>query len=112
MRYRALSPTGDYQFGKPGIILRDTPAAVAQAVKTRLALWSGTWFLDLSEGTDYIGGVVGAHTQGTRDLIVKDRILGTFGVVALLDYSSSVSERRFTVVATVSTAYGAATITT
>jgi hypothetical protein len=112
MRYRALSPTGDYQFGKPGLFLVNSSEAVAQAVRTRLALWTGTWFLDPNEGTDYMGSVVGTHTQGTRDLIMKDRIAGTTGVSELLAYSSSVTNRQFSVSATVATIYGVTSINT
>jgi len=111
MRYRALSSTGDYQFGRSGIFLVDTPAVVAQAIKTRLGLWTGTWFLDNQEGTDYMGGIVGTHTQGTRDLIVKSRIVETQGVLELSDYQSSVVDRAFSATARVQTQYGQATLT-
>ena len=111
MKYRALSPTGDYQFGHTGIFLTDSPQAVAQAITTRLLLWTGEWFLDSSEGTPYLDQVIGYGTQGTRDLAIKDRILGTPGVMSILEYSSSVSNRKMQVTATVETIYGSASIT-
>src|SRR5260363_163740 len=51
MRYRRLDAAGDYAFGR-GLsdFEQDTPEAVAQAVKTRLALRFGDWFLDTSRG--------------------------------------------------------------
>ena len=112
MRYRALSPTGDYQFGKAGIFFMDSPQAVAQAIQTRLALWTGEWFLDATEGTQWVGGVVGHNTQATRDLVIKERVLDTPGVVSIDSYGSSVANRVMTATARVTTAYGAATITT
>lgn len=112
MRYRELSPSGDYQFGRTAIFLSDSPAVVVQAILTRLHLWSGEWFLDDREGTPYEQGVLGHGTQGTRDLVLKSRILGTPGVSELISYSSSVdAARKMTVQATVQTIYGASTFT-
>ena len=112
MRYRALSVTGDYQFGRIGVFLIDTPEAVAQAIRTRLNLWTGEWFLNTNEGTPYETRVLGAGTQGTRDAAVRERILGTPGVLSLITYSSAVdADRKMTVSATVETVYGPANIT-
>lgn len=111
MRYRALSTQGDYQFGRSGLFLIDSPQAVAQAINTRLLLWAGEWFLDKDEGTPYEQEILGYGTQGTRDLAVKARILSTPGVVQILKYASSISNRRLAVEATVETEYGAASIT-
>lgn len=111
MRYRALDANGDFQFGRSGIFLVNSPEAVAQAIRTRLALWAGEWFLDNEEGTDYSGKILGYGTQGTRDVEVKSRILNTQGVREIVSYSSSVDPaRKFTVTAVVDTDYGQATI--
>ena len=111
MRYRALSTSGDYQFGRSGLFLVDSPQAVAQAVNTRLLLWAGEWFLDKDEGTPYEQEILGYGTQGTRDLAIKARILGTPGVTQILKYASSIATRRLTVGAVLETQYGAASIT-
>lgn len=111
MKYRALSPTGDYQMGRAGLMLTDTPQAVAQAVKTRLGLASGEWFLDIDEGTPYGTKVLGTHTQDTRDPVIKSRILDTPGVVELVNYYSTVNDRALSVTATVTTKYGVTPIT-
>lgn len=112
MKYRALDANGDYQFGRSGILLIDSPAAVAQAIDTRLRLWTGDWFLDLQEGTPYEGQILAYGTQGTRDQVLKARILETQGVEELLAYQSSVNGRSMTVQATVRTRYGQETINT
>lgn len=107
MRYRAQSATGDYQFGRTGIFLVNTPAAVAQSIKTRLLLWTDEWFLDNTEGTPFNPLVLGHHTQATRDLVFQQRILDTPGVEEILNYYSTIdAARRFEVVATVRTTYG------
>lgn len=105
MRYRQLSPTGDYIFGNGSNFLADSPQTVAQAVLTRLRLMVREWFLDLSEGLD-LDQILGYGTQTTRDRQVQQRILGTPGVTQILSYSSKVSRRDFTVSATIDTLYG------
>ena len=113
MRYRALSATDDYQFGRSGIFLTDSPEAVGQAVLTRLRLWTDEWFLDSSEGTPFDPLVLGYGTQATRDIALKARIVDTPGVLEIVNYYSTVNaQRQFTVTATINTIYGQVTVTT
>lgn len=112
MKYRALTATGDYNMGASGQFLLNSPAAVAQAVLTRLRLVEGEWFLDNREGTPYPSQVLGYATQGTRDLAIKERILGTQGVTEIIAYSSSVDRNRtMTVFARINTIYGPTDLT-
>jgi hypothetical protein len=113
MRYRSLSATGDYVFGLGrSEFLVDSPAAVAQAVQTRLALATGEWFLDTTEGTPYATDILGRGTVGKYDAAIKQRILDTPGVLAITDYASSLDRttRKLSVSAAISTIYGAATV--
>ena len=113
MRYRALDSNGDTTFGKPGFVLVDSPQAVAQAVQTRLALHAGAWFLDSREGTAYDTKILGYQNRAERDQEVRERILGTPGVTALLEFATNLDAgRTYTVRATVDTKYGTASITT
>lgn len=101
------------QFGRgQADFYRDIPEAPAQAVKTRLALRLGEWFLDTSDGTPWNTEILGAHTQNTRDAALRERIEGTTGVSSLDAYSSSYNPdtRSLSVSATVTTSYGTATI--
>lgn len=114
MRYRALSDDGDYTFGRgQGNFLVDSSAAVAQAVRTRLALATGEWFLDSSEGTPYSTQVLGVRTAATYDPALRGRILGTPGVRALLSYESTRDPdiRKLTVRALADTIYGQTMVT-
>lgn len=111
MRYRRLSPEGDYTFGHgQGDFHVDSPEAVAQAVVTRLALLTGEWFLDIGEGTPYLQEVIGNGTQATYDAALKQRILTTEGVTELADYSSEVIDRHLSVRATINTIFGVTTL--
>ena len=108
MRYRALSPTGDFTFGNSSAnFLVNSPAAVAQAVKTRLGLATGEWFLDTTDGTPYSTAILGTGAQGRYDSAIQDRILGTPGVTAITNYYSGLnSKRQLVVQCTIDTQYG------
>lgn len=109
MKYRELAPDGDYVFGGTTTWLKDNPAAVAQAVRTRLALVAGNWFLDRREGLD-LSQVLGYGTATSRDLEIQARINGTNGLKAISDYQSAVDGRGYSVSAKVDTLYGSTTI--
>lgn len=113
MRYRKLDNAGDFRLGHgEADYFVDDALGVAQAVKTRLALLSGEWFLDLTEGTPYATHVWGKHTRETYDPILRRRILQTQGVQTLVSYESTwdAETRRLTVVAEIDTVYGPATV--
>lgn len=115
MRYRKLSEDGDYTFGNgQANFFRDTPAAVGQAVKTRLMLWLTEWFLNVEEGTPYLQGVIGKHDEQTRDSVIRARILGTQGVSAITDFESIIDpdNRKLNLSVTIDTIYGETTIQT
>lgn len=112
MRYRKLDENGDYTFGTGFDFYRDKPEAVAQAVRTRLDLWKGEWFLDTSDGTPWLTEVLGKYTLRTYDAMIRARILGTDGVTQLLAYSSNYdgSARKVQITATIETKYGTITM--
>jgi hypothetical protein len=111
MRYRALDADGDMQFGQSqNDFLINSPAAVAQAVLTRLRLIQGEWYLDNTEGTPWSTEILGVRTRPTYDRALRDRISGTQGVKSILEYSSNLDGRRLTVQARIDTIYGEAVI--
>lgn len=110
MRYRKLDPvTGDYRFGRgQGDFYVNVPEAVGQSVYTRLMLWTGQWFADLTEGTPWGAEVLGTNTRWTRDIVVQERVQTTYGVTDIAAYASTVNvnRRSFTAAMTVDTIYG------
>ena len=113
MRYRKLDSNGDYTFGKGnGDFFVNTPEAVAQAVKTRLGLIEGEWFLDNTIGTPYNSKILGAGHVATYDMAIKDVIINTQGVITITEYSSNFDPtiRKAQVNATITTLYGATTL--
>jgi len=114
MRYRRLDENGDMTFGlQQSNFYRDVPEAPAQAILTRLRLWYGEWYLDITLGVPYQGGVLGKYTSESADIVLRDVILNTPGVLAILTYESSYNPdtRVYTVNGTVSTIYGEAPFT-
>ena len=113
MRYRKLSPTGDYTFGSGALnFYQDTPEAVGQAVQTRLRLFLGEWFLNIDEGTYFFQGILGKKTKASMDATIQDRILGTQGVVNFENYVSVIDEqtRIASVTFDLNTIYGQTTV--
>lgn len=108
MRYRKLDANGDYSFGRGlGDFYIDNSAVVAQSIVTRLKLWTGEWFLDVTEGTPWIQEIVGIRAPTTYDAAIRDRILKTNGVLSLESYTSSRNTvtRKLTVTARVKTIF-------
>ena len=108
MRYRRLTD-GDYTFGaSQADFHHDTPDGVAQAVKSRLALYESEWFLDLTEGTAWNTRVLGTDTSSVYDMTIRARILGTQGVASLISYASQKdpNTRRLGIQAVVDTIFG------
>jgi len=95
-------------------MLVDSPAAVAQAIQTRLKLRQGEWFLDSTQGMPYDTDVVGTNKAATRDLAFQTEILKTTGVSKITEYASYVdpTTRKFSVAVTVDTKYGSTTTST
>lgn len=109
MRYRQLDSSGDYVFGgNAADFFVNSPEAVAQAVKTRLGLMEGEWFLDTTVGTPYFTKVLGAGVMQQYDQAIQEVILNTQGVQTLDEYASDVdlSTRAATIVCLITTIYG------
>lgn len=114
MIYRKLDKDGDYTFGLgAGNFYKDQPEAVAQAVKTRLGLIEGEWFLDITAGTPYNSQILGAGMVSRYDHAIQEVILNTVGVTEIVNYYSQVdpTTRAAQITCTINTLYGTATLT-
>jgi hypothetical protein len=120
MRLRKQDADGDYQFGhNAGDFWHNEVDGVAQSVLTRLLLYRGEWFLDITEGMPWggfplntavvrQGQVLGAHTELARDVAVQQRVLATLGVQLINNYASTTdpNRRSFSAQMTITTIYG------
>lgn len=113
MRYRKLDRDGDSQHGSGSSDFHiNTPEAVAQSIRTRLGLWMGEWFADISDGTGWNQSILGKQTKNLYELTLRQRVLETRGVLSIDEFSSSLNQdkRRLSVYMVVTTIYGNATL--
>jgi hypothetical protein len=87
----------------------DQPEAVAQSVLTRLNLWQGQWFYDVTLGMPWQWQVLGTGTQNTRDAVIRANVIQTPGVSGIVEYYSVMNKdtRTFAVAMTINTIFGA-----
>jgi len=126
MRLRKQDSAGDMQFGhNAGDFWHDQIEGVGQSIVTRLMLWRGEWFLNRNDGTPWggfplntdavnRGQILGVHTQLTRDVALRQRVLAGPGVMGIVQYDSQFdpNDRRFSVQMVVDTLYGQLAIET
>lgn len=121
MKYRKEDENHDMTFGQ-GLsnFWVDEREGVAQAVRSRLLLFSGEWFLDTSEGmpwggfaltpfTIQEGRVLGLkYSEAIQDIAIKTRVINTPGVSFIDNYTSVFdgNSRLFSVSMTVKTIFG------
>jgi hypothetical protein len=108
MRYRRETATGDYVFGQGDAdFFVDEPAAVAQAVKTRLRLFQGEYFVDTTVGMPWQTKVLGYNRQDTYDAAIRSTISQTEGFSSFVSYSSELNKitRMLTVGGSINTIY-------
>ena len=87
---------------------------IAQTVKTRLRLFLGEYFRDVTDGTPWWESILGKDgTLSSKEAIIKSRILRTDGVVRLVSFSTDfdINTRVYTVNAGILTAFGATELT-
>lgn len=86
----------------PGMQLVRGLEGIAQNLYLRLSMFLGEWFLDTDDGTDWFGSVLGKQS---RDLqlaksVLRERILGTVGVLDLIELEFKVDAGARTLRAT------------
>jgi hypothetical protein len=116
MRIRKMDPeTGDMMFGSSALDMwRDQPEGVAQHVMSRLNLWYGQWFANLTEGTPWQTEVLGERTRWTRDIMLRSRVEDTPRVTAITQYASHTDPnlREWQAAMIIDTDYGAVALRT
>jgi hypothetical protein len=108
MRYRRETDTGDYVFGQgDGDFYVNEPRAVAQAVKTRLRLFQGEYFVNNTVGMPWQTRVLGYNRADTYDAAIRQTISETEGFTNFVNYSSSLDKvtRLLTVSGKINTEY-------
>lgn len=109
MIVRALDINGDWTFGKGRNNYLSGNAAIVQDISLRLKSFLGDCFFAIDEGIDWFN-LLGSKNQVALELAVRSVILGTEGVVKLIDAQVTLEEesRRINMRFIVSTVYTAA----
>jgi hypothetical protein len=113
---RKLDANGDPMYGHGPADFISNIDAVAQIIMTKLKLFQGEWWENLSEGTPMFQSILGVAGAGKRPgaiaLILKNRILQapyTTGVSQIAT-SFNATSRAFSFTCTVQTIFGPITI--
>lgn len=108
MTVRLIDPdTGDIVTS--GKQFTDSVEEIAQTVKTRLRLFLGEYFRDVTDGVPWWESILGKEgTLSSKEAIIKSRILRTDGVIRLVSFSTDfdINTRIYTVNAGILTKYG------
>ena len=108
MTVRIIDPeTGDITTS--GVQFIDGAAEVAQTVKTRLRLFLGEYFRDITDGTPWWEAILGKEgILSSKEAIIKNRIIRTDGVVSILGFETTfdLTTREYTIKTDILTKYG------
>ena len=88
---------------------------VAQTISTRLKLYLGEYFRDISDGVPWFEQILGKkYNRQLVDSIIRQRIIETEGVTGILQYGSELdtATRKLSISTVILTAYGQANIET
>lgn len=107
MRVRRLNDDGDLVTrGKMFLSERD---AIAQTIETRLRLFLGEYFRDITDGTPWFQQILGKFENiNAVEAVIRNRIVRSPGVIRLLSFSMEydLDERALSIYAYVITNYG------
>lgn len=87
---------------------------IAQTVKTRLQLFLGEYFRDITDGTPWFEQILGkgSSLEG-KEAAIKNRIIRTDGVIQLTKFDTDfdIDTRKYTISAGILTSFGQTDIT-
>lgn len=107
MTVRRLDDNGDIV--TQGVRFIGEREEIAQTIRTRLRLFYGEYFRDITDGTPWFQTVLGQRiNDDARESVLRERIAKTEGVINLIAFSADFDEdtRKYTVTASVLTKYG------
>lgn len=109
MKYRRLSPTGDYIFGFGNTSFLTDTDAVAQAINTKLKLFQGEFWENTGEGLPFFQQIAGQQISAEEiNLLIQERILQVPNVTEIISLSGQIDKtsRKYSASITVRTSFG------
>lgn len=112
MTVRKLDENGDIV--TQGSMFLTGREEIEQTIKTRLRLFLGEYFRDITDGTPWFEQILGkGSTLSAREAALRNRIVRTPGVVRLTSFKTNfdLDTRTYSVTAGALTTYGLITVT-
>ena len=110
MKYRKLDENGDYTFGNNSYDYIEKDEAIAQAIKTKLYLFYGEWWEDISLGLPMFQSILGQvsnnNLRQTVILLCAEQINLVEGVTSVDSISVDISARKLGLTIDVTTENG------
>lgn len=110
MKYRKLDENGDYVFGNNSHDYIEKDEAIAQAIKTKLYLFYGEWWEDISLGLPMFQSILGQvsnnNLRQTVILLCAEQINLVEGVTSVDSISVDISARKLGLTIDVTTENG------
>lgn len=110
MKYRKLDENGDYVFGNNSYDYIEKDEAIAQAIKTKLYLFYGEWWEDISLGLPMFQSILGQvsnnNLRQTVTLLCAEQISLVEGVTSVDSISVDISARKLGLTIDVTTENG------
>ena len=110
MKYRKLDENGDYIFGHNSFDYIEKDEAIAQAIKTKLYLFYGEWWEDISLGLPMFQSILGQvsnnNLRQTVILLCAEQISLVEGVTSVDSISVDISARKLGLTIDVTTENG------
>lgn len=112
MTVRKLDENGDIVTQGSQFLTGQTE--IEQTIRTRLRLFLGEYFRDITDGTPWFEQILGKGTSmSAREAALRNRIVRTPGVIRLTSFSTDfdLNTRKYTVTAGALTTFGLLTVT-
>ena len=112
MTVRLLDENGD--IATQGVQFTSGQDEIAQTIRTRLRLFLGEYFRDITDGTPWFEQILGKGTSmPARESALRNRIVRTPGVIRLTYFSTdfNIESRKYSVTAGALTTFGLITVT-
>lgn len=112
MTVRSLDGTGDIMTS--GIQFVTGRDEIAQTIQTRLRLFLGEYFRDITDGTPWFEQILGKATNmNAREAALRQRVANTQGVIRLTAFNTdfNIDEKKYTVSVSVLTQFGIVEVT-
>lgn len=112
MTVRRLDENGDIV--TRGSVFLTGQSEVEQTIRTRLRLFLGEYFRDITDGTPWFEQILGkGASMSAREAALRNRIVRTPGVVRLTSFSTDfdLNTRKYSVTVGALTTFGLLTVT-